>query len=41
MNHIHSKFYLIYYSESLTGSSADLFIHPAEKVTDFENQISS
>lgn len=39
MNHIHNKFHLIYKTESLAGSSADLFIHPAEKITDFKNQI--
>lgn len=39
MNHIHNKFHLIHNSESLAGSSADLFIHPAEKITDFKNQI--
>lgn len=37
MNHIHNKFYLIYNSDSLIGSSADLFIHSAEKITDFKN----
>lgn len=39
MNCIRNKFNLIYKCESLVGSSADLFIHPAEKITDFKDQI--